>query len=1181
MYLSKLEIIGFKSFALKTSLTFNEGITSIVGPNGCGKTNIVDAIRWVLGEQRSSLLRSDKMENVIFNGTKTRRPLGMAEVSLTIENTKNILPTEYAFVTVTRRLFRSGDSEYLLNKVPCRLKDILDLFMDTGMGAGAYSVIELKMVEEILSEKTEERRYLFEEAAGVTKYKHRRRTAYSKLETVQRDLVRVNDIISEISKTVSSLEKQAQKAEQYNRFAEQLRRLEIDLIEREYSSVVSRTLTLGQKLEDAKRKKDRVDAELSKQEALLELLQAEQIDVEQNLAESQKDLNAQSERINKTEQSILVGKEREKSLVAGIARSDEEKVERSQQLLDMEKTRSEALAEISRLEAQVDSHEREYTEKKGELEETDKRLMTKRGEVDAVKEKTISFIHELAEKKQEHEKVRARGENISGRLEQDTESESVQNEELRKAQERLALLEREEAVLRERVLDAEQKFHAMELQRGNTRDEINEIQRQSFSLQSEIGKKMTKIDFLVGLVELQSGYSDSVRHLMKHGHWNNSKHMTVADALQTDARFRIALETALGQMLNYIIVRSNSEAYKGIEFLKQSNKGKATFVCLDRVPGAGRRQTIILNGGVCGWAVDLVRCPEEYKSLFEFALDGTAVVENVETANEVVKSAIAARCITLEGEVVSIAGIVRGGSKRTDEGSHIGKKEQIEELQRDVEQYKKLLEENQDLLQQKNQEYDAVDLRFFADQLVSAKQELADFEKEVSQIEYEQKKLHDTLKRNRDDEVKLNAELAKLKENLEALDSELSRLEVRRQEIERLGMAASHELKEIESEWTRQSRLVNDVHVRLVTVRGELREWQNELEHAVSTIEDIQRTLTRRDGQIREGRIDIERIEAELQEQESVLEELFKENVLLEKKRDDVQAEHVAKRNEIIQMESRIRDERRLHGDSLNATHEFEIKISELKMKAEGTKAMAKDEFDFDVEWRQYPEEEIFNFGDARDQLRLLKGKIRAMGPVNLLAFSEYKTEKERLDFLTMQRADLLEAEKTLIETIKQINAIAQQRFGETFEQIRKNFISLFRDLFEEGDEVDLRLQEDVDPLEGFIDIVAKPRGKRPQSIDLLSGGEKSLTAIALLFAIYLVKPSPFCILDEVDAPLDDANIDRFVKLLRKFSGDTQFIIVTHNKRTMEAADSLYGVTMEEEGVSKLVSVRFSDALKN
>jgi len=1142
-------------------------------------TNIVDSIRWVLGEQRISLLRSDKMENVIFNGTKTRKPLGMAEVSLTIENTKNILPTEYAEVTITRRLFRSGESEYLLNKVPCRLKDILDLFMDTGMGAGAYSVIELKMVEEILSEKTEERRHLFEEAAGVTKYKHRRKAAYNKLESVQRDLVRVNDIISEISKTVSSLEKQAKKAEQYNLYSEQMRNLEIELAEREYSNIISRIKSLEQKLEDARSKKDKVDAELSKEEALLELLEAELIDIEQNLSEAQKDLNAQSERINKTEQAILVGNERRKSLLNAIKRYEEEKIEHAQQREELEKVREKAAEQIKNLQEQIRQIEAEYHQTRSELDELEARLNAKRAEVKEHNDRIISIIHQVAAKKQEQEKVKARVENIYGRLEQFAEGSALQQRELTKAQARLKMLLMGEDLLRQRVIEAERTFHQMEMLKGNIKDEIGEIQKQSFKLQSEIGKKMTKIDFLVGLVERESGYSDSVQHLMKHGEWNNNEHTTIADALQTDSKFRIAIESALGEMLNYVIVKNDREAYKGIEFLKQTNKGKVTFVCLDRVPAIEHKHAVIFNGGVYGWAIDFVQCREEHKSLFEFILDGTAIVDSVDTANKLVENTDGIRCITLDGEVVSSAGIVRGGGSRLDEGSSISKKEQIEELQGEVERYKQLLDDNQRLLQQKNEEYEAIELRLYADQMKAAQQELTNFEKQLAQIQFEQKKAQDVLQRNKKEEEKLKDELRQLQTSVDNFEPELERLEALRQEIERAASIAAQELKHVEIEWALRSKVVNDVNIRLVAMQGELRHWQNELGHAVSTLENIRRTSERLDEDIRQARMDIQQLEAEVQEQESILDELFKENEVLGKKRNEIEAEHIRKRNEIQQMESRIRDERRLHGDSLSVTHDLEIKISELKMKAENIKAIAKEEFDLDLELKEYPEGDTFNFGDARDQVRLLKGKIRAMGPVNLLAFSEYQSEKERLDFLTMQRADLLEAEKTLVETIKQINAIAQRRFRETFELIRKNFVSLFQTLFEEGDEADLKLEEGVDPLEGRIDIIAKPRGKRPQSIDLLSGGEKSLTAIALLFAIYLVKPSPFCILDEVDAPLDDANIDRFVRLLRKFSADTQFIIVTHNKRTMEAADSLYGVTMEEEGVSKLVSVRFTDNL--
>lgn len=1178
MYLSKLELIGFKSFAQKVNLQFDNGITSIVGPNGCGKTNIVDAIRWVLGEQRSSTLRSDKMEDVIFNGTKNRKPLGMAEVSLTIENTKGILPTEYSEVTITRRVFRSGESDYLINGTPCRLKDIINLFMDTGMGADAYSVIELKMVETILSDRADDRRRLFEEAAGVTKYKYRRKQAYQKLESVQDDLMRVNDIVKEVEKTVTTLERQAKKAEQYNEYSERLKALEIDLLEREYATISKRLGPLEEKLSTTITEKNRIDEELSRKEALLEVLRGELKEVEQKLIEAQKDLNAQTEKIHRFEEKNLIAEERKKSLESNIARYEKETIDLQNQKVKLEAEKETFQAKIVEIQAALAKIEHDHAKKKLELEQFERTLEAKKAQVKEYNDEVIALINEIAEKKSELNRLKARIENIHGRIELAAEENLRAEEERKKSDEALAQLSAQDKEHRRNFAEAEMKLAEMERLKQSLEDEIKVLRDKEFELRSVIERKTARMQFLKNLVESHDEFSEGTKFLVAHEEGKFLIRTTVTDSIQTDAKFRVAVESALGEATGYIVVNNLDEACRGIEILKQTQKGKATFICLDRLPQINGESGVPLSDGIHGWAVDLIHFEEKYRPLFNFLLDRTVIVDNIDVAKKVLNNGSHLKCVTLDGEIITSSGVVKGGSSREEEGGTIGKKIQIEELQQEISDLQRHLDEVHHLLEQKNQEHTIIDLKVYADAVKTFEHEMMDVEVAMAQIEFEKKRATELIQRNNTEREKLRTEEHSLEESLNLLSPGIGRLENAKIDYEQQLTASTQELERLENQWNELSQTVNGLNMQVVNLRADLQRQQRELEFSNVTIREILSTLDRRAIDIASAEEEIERLSAEIEENNSILGELNQEFALLQAKQQEVQREQTDKQAKIHEIEVKIRDERQLHDKSINISHELELKISEMKSKLENLKQQALEQFEHELQLKTYPEDDQFSFGDAREEVRNLKAKIRYLGAVNFAAFDEYKKEKERFDFLTSQRNDLLEAEKTLLDTIEEINMTAQKKFLDTFEKIRENFISTFKSLFDEGDECDLRLEEGIDPLEAKIEIIAKPRGKRPQSIVLLSGGEKTLTAIALLFAIYLVKPSPFCILDEVDAPLDDSNIDRFTKILNKFCDNTQFIVVTHNKRTMEAANALYGVTMEEDGVSKIVSVRFNES---
>jgi chromosome segregation protein len=1178
MYLSKLEIIGFKSFAQKVHLVFDSGISAIVGPNGCGKTNIVDAIRWVLGEQRYSALRSDKMEDVIFNGTKGRKPLGMAEASLVIENTKGILPSEYAEVTVGRRVYRSGESEYLLNKVPCRLKDIQDLFMDTGMGADAYSVIELKMIETILSDKTDERRRLFEEAAGVTKYKHRRRAAYRKLEAVQSDLVRVNDIVSEIQKAVNTLERQARRAEQYNGVRTLLRDAEIDLMEREYAQYLERARPLVEKLGALREGAQGIDLDLHAEERRLDELRMVLLETEKRLAEAQRDVTLQMEKVHRVEEKNLVAAERIKALDATIARFRQEQEKLFEQQRRTGQDREVLVARLEQLQVSREQRDVDLELRRAALRVMESELEARRVEAQALNERQLGLVRDAADRQSEQDRTTTRAESLRGRIEQAAQEIVAYQAEAGRLDSEIEGSSVEDRRLRRMFTEAEVRFYDAEKQKADIRTSIEQVQRRELEVRGSIDRCRGRIDFLKGLIESGEGLSEGVRYLSSSTSWTSARHLTAADALYADDRFRVAVEAALGDFASVLLAKSRGEAERGMALLREHEKGKATFVALDRVPMITTSASLPQIPGVLGWATDIARYDPAYAALFRFLLDRTLIVEDAQAASRALGTLAGVRCVTLEGEVVTAVGVSRGGSRRQDEGGGIGKAHQIQELQRQAEELERELDDLGRARENLQRSFEIIDLKTLSDAVKAVEKEMSGIEVRIAQLVFEKKRASDIVARNTEEIRSLEEEVAAAAAQIEEARPELERILRERQEVEVSIAGLSGTIAGLEGEISTRSRIIQELGIEQATTGGEIQTGRNDLQRSEEALLAMREELATLDADIAYAGADLQAAEESIGSHDAELRALQEEHAAVERGRAAVEADAAKVRAEIHERELRIKDRRRQHDDSLRDVHDLDLKVADLQAKADHLKARALEEFELSLELKSYPEHEFVDFAALRQEIQTLRDKLRSLGNINFAAFEEYQTEKQRLEFLTVQRQDLLEAEKTLLATIEEINATAQKKFLDTFALIRTNFIETFKSLFDPGDECDLRLEEEADPLEARIEIVAKPRGKRPTSIDLLSGGEKTLTATALLFAIYLVKPSPFCILDEVDAPLDDANIDRFVRILRKFSNNTQFIVVTHNKRTMEAANALYGVTMEEEGVSKIVTVRFNES---
>jgi len=1197
MYLSKLELFGFKSFAQKTNVLFNEGVTSIVGPNGCGKTNIVDAIRWCLGEQRSSALRSDKMENVIFNGTANKKPMGMSEVSLTIQNTKGILPTDYSEVTITRRIFRSGESEYLLNKNICRLKDITNLFMDTGIGANAYSVIELKMVETILSNKADERRVMFEEAAGVNKYKLRRRLALRKIEEVKGDLTRVNDIVTEVEKKVNSLERQAKRADKYNKLSLTLREKELDLAERELALFNREKADNKIKKEENFKIKINLESQLSELEDKIKDIKQLLSDAEAKLKIKRDEVTSQRDKIYNQQKKISVEMEKKRSLEENITRYKQELEELKIQLEESEKIINEGSLSIHEFEKNINSKtsdkltlEKEITHSKSSLEE-------KRNEVKTENQLLVEQVKEITNKENDLSNLQKQIEVRNAAITKANEKIQSYTNNIAKTVGFISELNDEKSKTEEALVEAEAEYSSKQKEKEELERELNQLKEKELEIKTVINGLNDKIGFIQTLIDNLEGVSKGAKALLESNEWTSKDKTLLAYAGNTSEEFRFAIEAALKSNLNNILIDSIEELKKGIKYLKEKNIGKAGFYLtgfsekenkgfLDVLQNffiKRKRKSLAKEKGFLGWAKDSINAEQKWKTFFDKILLNTAIVDSLDTAFRLREQYKGFNFTTLNGDYIDNSGLVEGGSLPKGDDSLFGRKQYLDKIKAELPLHKKELEHLLEKINNTEEKISSIDLKVLSEQGRMLVNDLTNIEKQIAQFEFEKKRANDEIEKTREEIKDLAGESNGIDNDRIKLEDLVNSLRMRMKQEEKKRESLEAEFSSFEEEFNHKVSELNNFSLELERLSGEKRNTENAVQRAKESIDNIQRTIVRRETDIENSSNEVSSLNETLRTDELNLNDLEEKKKLLLAEEEKIETEYSEIKSNINDIEAEQNRLRKERERILEEIHLSEMKLNELSIKMENLKEHIKESYSLLLEQKTFDDLDTFDFRQRTEEVNTLKQQIKNLGPINLLAYSEYEEEKQRFDFLSKQRDDLLESERDIVKTIEEINITAQTLFMDTFGKIRENFINIFRSLFDPGDEVDLKLEESaqgvIDPLEAKIEIIAKPKGKRPTSIELLSGGEKTLTAIALLFAIYLVKPSPFCILDEIDAPLDDANIDRFTKIIKDFSKDTQFIVVTHNKRTMEAADILYGVTMQEEGVSKLVAVRFNEDL--
>lgn len=1172
MYLSKIELFGFKSFAHRVRITFDKGLTAIVGPNGCGKTNVVDAIRWVLGEQKSALLRSEKMENIIFNGTRSLKPLSLSEVSLTIENTRNVLPIEYTEVTITRRLYRNGESEYLLNQVPCRLRDILDLFTDTGMGSDAYSVIELKMIEEIISNKSDERLHLLEEAAGITRYKQRRKQTFRQLESTSRDLERVDDLLSEVAKKVRALKSQVRKAEKYQELKTGLRHLDLTLGSYQLMQYEERLAPLKKKIEEQQDLNSELSTSINLRDSQLQEKELRQLEQEQQLAALQKQLNMKTADIHRLEKHLVELEQKEKNLDTTITRSREAITSHNRRAADLEQEKNNLDSSLRPLEERYSLEQRQLEEQTLEQKKQAAALSISRREITSRQAELNGIdrdISALQVSRHKQEATISHLEQIASELgKKRTSLEHSLSERIPRQNE----LSKEHQELQRRIEEYRKELETLKHLGKQLESQLETGRERLLELRSEKNRIHNSLMLADSILQSYEGLPEGIEYL-ETGTAGKNGLGCLSDLISLDPKHRKAVNTALGEALGYYICSTFEEAHESIRQLTAADKGKLSFLVLEHLDsGAGQLSMPVVDGTTP--LTELVSTAGELVQAVSLLLHGCYLVPDLAAALRLSRSHPAYTFVTPHGEKIQPAGIVHGGSSRDNEGLRLGRKAERDRLAENELSIRQNISEKEQEISQLSAQLDNLPIEKQQKELSVCEQELRKTEQRLTRLELEQEAGRREITRTEEELDKNSGKLTEARKTFEALQPDMQNLErqrtILREQLKtmRKEQAKSEELdRQLERSVHQSDKRCRDTQLELDKIRFRITSCKEQIERSCRETEHSRRELQNAESTRQEtGK--------ELHNCRNELENLNKEAGKEQRTIDEMETRYRELKISNQQTATALRDMRRSHETGLQISRELEQQCRELEKAIDTLVTSLQTRYECDLRTEETVIPEDFDQQKAQALAEEMRRQLQNFGAVNELALAEYEEEKQRLEFLTSQKEDLLKAETQLRQTIDEINKTALKKFEETYKEVRNNFISIFRELFEETDEADLVLTAGDDPLEGRVSIVAKPRGKKPLSIEQLSGGEKALTALSLLFAIYLVKPSPFCILDEVDAPLDDSNIDRFIKLLKKFENNTQFIIVTHNKKTMASSQALYGVTMEEEGVSKLIQVR-------
>jgi chromosome segregation protein len=1167
--LKSLEIKGFKSFADKTILNFDEGITGIIGPNGCGKSNIVDSIRWVIGEHKISNLRSENLESLVFNGSKSRSASGLAEVSLTFENTRNLLPTEFNTVTITRKFYKSGESEYRLNDVQCRLKDIHNLFLDTGVSTDSYAIIELGMVDDIIKDKDNSRRKMLEQAAGISIYKTRKKEARLKLDATEQDLNRIEDLLFEINNQLKQLENQAKKAEKYYEIKKEYRETSIELAKAalEGFNITYKELTHQQ--DEEVNKKIELEAAIALAEAALEEEKLAFIEKEKALQELQHSFNELQNNVRNKEseknlatQRLQYLKERETSLRGFLEKAD---------------------GQLKGLEESIQFTGLQIEEEQGKVSELEARLEGLREEVEAKRfafDQRRSTIEELRRTNQALQRQQFDAEKqvaVADSSIQNLQRVLLQlNEEKENRQTQITQLSQEKdakkAELAEKKTDLEQLQQKHELTKSQiftTQSELEELRSTLADENRTLDARRNEYDLLKSLIDSMEGYPDSVKFLHNNPNWNHEAPI-LSDIIYVKEEYRAALENVLEPYLNYYVVNDLKEGLTAVHLLDEHKKGKANFFLLDKLQAAPYKEADTIAGTIP--ALQVVEYDAKYASLVKYLL-GNVIIAESESALEQSNGNVV---IEKSGKYVKGTFSLTGGSVGLFEGKKIGRAKNLEKLQEDITIQNAIVTERKQQIQSKHNEVIAYNedlkenvIRQTQELINSLTNQLIALESKIENLQHSQEA----------GDARLADVQAQMQQHVDSIADVRELLDKYNQQMEDLSVqlqGMEQEYAQADQEYNFANAAYNDANLQFTRQQSRLVALNQEIEFKTNQLTDLRQQITNSQTQLEEATGQIEETTVNLEVIQETLVALLQQKEEEQKKLSEADQLYYNLRNELAAKESELRHKVKDKEMLDQLLTSIKDRVTELRLQLAGIKERLNVEFKVNIdEILDEPRVTEETLEDLQATCDKMKKRLENIGEVNPTAIEAFQEMKKRYEFIMEQKTDLVTAKDSLMQTIQEVEATANQKFLDTFTQVRENFQKVFKALFTEEDTADVIMEDPTNLADTGIDIIAKPKGKRPSSITQLSGGEKTLTATALLFAIYLIKPAPFCILDEVDAPLDDANVHKFTNMIRQFSKESQFIIVTHNKMTMSTVDIIYGVTMQEAGVSKLVPVDF------
>lgn len=1181
MYLKSIEIHGFKSFANKIVFQFHNGITGIVGPNGSGKSNVADAVRWVLGEQRIKQLRGASMQDVIFSGTETRKPLSYAYVAITLDNSDHQLAIDYDEVTVARRIYRSGESEYLINGTPCRLKDVNELFYDTGIGKEGYSIIGQGQIDKILSGKPEERRELFDEAAGIVKFKRRKAAAQTKLENEKQNLVRVNDILSELEKQVGPLEKQSEVAKVYLRKKEELKSLDINVFllenkrlreqlasaEEKYNLASTELGETGEKYEGIKEEYERIQQEIESLDVAIEAAREQLTDTGLMRGKLEGEINVLKEQINSAHGSENHLNNRKAALEEEIAGKEQEK----QDILTDKKDTDTQVQEIAEAAAKA----------KADLEAIQNKITELNNHIEAGKNTIIGELNQRATIKSKMgrfdtmmEQINIRKAELNSRLLRAKSDEAAREETVKKLEETF------ETVTEELRQMTEQEA-ASELELGNIRENLTGLDAKLRETQTRFHQEQSKLEALTNITERYDGYGGSVKKVMEQKEKEKGIIGVVADIIQVEAKYETAIETALGGNIQNIVTDNEETAKHMIGFLKQNRLGRATFLPLTSItkPQEFKNPEALKEKGVIGMADELVGTEEEYRNVAKAMLGRIVVVDNVDNAVKIArKFDYGIRMVTLEGELLVPGGAISGGAFKNN-SNLLGRRREMDELEKkvkklseDIKTYNQKIEDTKSKRNKLRMDLEALKTEM---QRKSIEQNTARLN--ISQARERMEEEAESAQSLKLEEQEIETKIFEIRSGKESITQELAASEELEKTTQEQILGFQKELESCRLEESEASAHAGEWEVKVEKMRQALDYKQanvdrigGELERAQAELKEILEALT-------ENAQEVERKKNNILEIEKTIAASHENQDASRKKLD----EDLAKKEELSAKQKDFFRSREEMSERMNALDKEVYRLGEQKKKLEdgieGQINYMWDEYEITLsDAAGLRNEEMNDLPAMKREISGLKDEIRKLGNVNVNAIEDYKNLMERYTFMKTQHDDLVEAEKTLEGIIEELDTAMRKQFTEKFAEISREFDKVFKELFG-GGKGTLELMEDEDILEAGIRIIAQPPGKKLQNMMQLSGGEKALSAISLLFAIQNLKPSPFCLLDEIEAALDDSNVGRFAKYLHKLTKNTQFIVITHRRGTMEQVDRLYGITMQEKGVSTLVSVNLID----